>query len=237
MEIIPAIDIRDGRCVRLYQGDFNLQTVFGNDPVDFARKWESLGAPRLHVVDLDGAAKGAPQNWPVIREIVAAVKAPVELGGGLRDIEAIVRALDTGVQRVVLGTAAIEDPALVKEACRRFGPAVVVGVDARNGMASVKGWTDNTQMRPEDLVARMADLGVQRIIYTDISRDGTLEGPNFQALAQLKKTTTLPIIASGGVASVQHLEKLAALGMEGVIIGKAFYAGTLDAGEVLARKW
>lgn len=237
IEIIPAVDIKNGQCVRLYQGDFGRVTVFPGTPVEFAQRWQSLGAPRLHIVDLDGAATGMPQNWFVIEQIVAMAKIPIQVGGGLRDLETIEKALDMGVQRVVLGTAVIEHPQVVEYACKAFGAAIVIGVDARDGMVSVKGWTSESKMSPEELVSRMASLGAKRFIYTDISKDGTLKGSNFEALANLKKVTDLPIIASGGVSSIEHLERLAALDVEGVIIGRAFYSGELDPEEVLARKW
>lgn len=233
MEIIPAIDIRGGRCVRLYQGDYRLETVFPDTPVGFARKWEALGAPRLHVVDLDGAAAGEPRNWQVVGEIVNAVSAPVELGGGLRTLDTVKKALDMGVDRVVLGTAAIENPALIESACRRYGEAIVVGIDARNGRVSVKGWKVDSAVAAEELAGAMASLGAKRFIFTDISRDGALKGPNFEALAALTRAIALPVIASGGVSSLADLERLDKLGVEGAIIGKAFYTGALDAGEVL----
>lgn len=191
----------------------------------------------MHVVDLDGAAEGTPQNWPVIAQTVRAVKTPVELGGGLRRLDTIRKALDMGVQRVVLGTAAIEDPGLVAEACKTYGEAIVIGVDARGGVVSVKGWTAKSERRLEEMVSQMASLGAKRFIYTDISKDGTLKGPNFRALECLKKATPLPIIASGGVSTMGQLEKLAGLGMEGVIIGMAFYTGALNPEEILAREW
>lgn len=237
MEIIPAVDIKNGQCVRLYQGDFNQETVFGDTPVEFARRWESLGATRLHVVDLDGAAAGSPKNWTVVQQIVNGAGIPVELGGGLRDMENIKMALDTGVQRVVLGTAAIENPSLVERACKKFGAAIVVGVDARNGMVALKGWTFGSGVRAEDLISAMCGIGARRFIYTDISKDGTLTGPNFEALAELRKQTDRPVIASGGVSTIRHLEKLAELGVEGVIIGRAFYTGDLDPKQVMARQW
>lgn len=237
MEIIPAVDIKGGRCVRLYQGDFRQETVFPSTPLAFALRWQELGASRLHVVDLDGAAKGEPVNWPVVQQIVSNLKIPVQLGGGMRRLETVKKALDMGAQRVILGTVAIEDTGLVTEACARYGPAIIIGIDARDGIVSTRGWTTQSKMSAEELIVAMAALGAQRFICTDISTDGTLQGPNFEALAHLKKVTSLPLIASGGVSSLDHLEKLAALGVEGAIVGKAFYTGDLDPEKVLARKW
>lgn len=237
MEIIPAVDIKGGRCVRLYQGDFQQETIFSSSPLEFALRWQKLGASRLHVVDLDAAARGEPINWHVVQPIVSGLKIPIELGGGMRRLETIKKALDMGVQRVILGTAAIEDEGLVASACSKYGPAVIIGIDARDGIVSTKGWTARSRITPEELIHKMVPLGAQRFICTDIKTDGTLEGPNLKALASLKKVTSLPIIASGGVSSLEHLEKLAAMGMEGAIVGKAFYTGDLDPKEVLARKW
>ncbi len=189
------------------------------------------------MVDLDGAAAGEPRNWPVIEEIVASIKAPIELGGGLRTLDTIKKALDRGVQRVVLGTAAIENVSLVKQACATYGEAIVIGVDARDGLVSVKGWKSGSKITPEELIRSTAALGAKRFIFTDISQDGTLKGPNFAALTSIKKATPLPVIASGGVSKMEHLEKLAKLDVEGVIIGRAFYTGALDPAEVLGRKW
>ena len=237
MEIIPAVDIKGGRCVRLYQGDFQQETIFASSPLEFALRWQELGASRLHVIDLDAAATGEPVNWHVVQQIASNLKIPVQLGGGMRRLDTIKKALDMGVQRVILGTAAIEDAGLVAEACAKYGPAIIIGIDARDGIVSTKGWTAPSEMKAEELILKMAPLGAPRFICTDISRDGTLKGPNLRALAQLKKVTTLPLIASGGVSSLEHLKKLAALEMEGAIVGKAFYTGDLDPGEVLARKW
>lgn len=234
MEVIPAIDLRNGKCVRLYQGDYSQETVFSEDPVAVAQKWESLGASRLHIVDLDGAARGEPCNLTVVEGIVRAVGIPVQLGGGMRTIAAVESVLALGVKRAILGTAAVEEPELVAEACRRFGEAIIVGVDARNGYVATRGWKEGTRITAITLIKRMAALGVPRFIYTDAARDGTLTEPNFAAIVELLMETSLPIIAAGGIASVEHLKRLAALGVEGAIVGKALYAGSIDLREALA---
>lgn len=234
MEIIPAIDLKDGRCVRLYQGDFAQATVYGDDPVAMAKRWADLGATRLHVVDLDGAKNGRPVNTEAVLGIVHALKIPVQLGGGLRREEDINAALALGVERVILGTAAVEQADLVARVVARFGAQIVVGVDARDGMVATDGWTSTVQVRATDLVTHMADLGVRRVIYTDISRDGTLTEPNFAALGELIRPGGPAIIASGGIAATDHLRRLADLGAEGAIVGKALYTGAIDLSRALA---
>jgi phosphoribosylformimino-5-aminoimidazole carboxamide ribotide isomerase len=234
MEIIPAIDIRGGKCVRLYQGDYQQETVFSPDPVAVARQWQGLGAPRLHLVDLDGAASGEPGNLSVIQRIIVAVGLPIQMGGGLRRMEIVERLFGLGVKRVILGTAAVEDAKLVEEACRRFGDAIAVSIDARNGYAAIHGWRESSGIAAVELLRQMAALGVKRFIYTDIPQDGTLTAPNFKAIEELIGGTSLPIIAAGGIASLHHLERLAELGAEGAIVGKALYTGDIDLKEALA---
>ncbi len=234
MELIPAIDLKDGRCVRLYQGDFAQATVYGDDPVAMARRWADLGATRLHVVDLDGAKSGRPVNTDAILGIVRALKIPVQLGGGLRCEEDIVAALAMGVDRVILGTAAVEQADLVARMAARFGDQIIVGVDARNGLVATDGWTSTADVRATDLVDRVAALGVRRVIYTDISRDGTLTEPNFAALAELIRPDGPAIIASGGIAVTEHLLRLAKTGAEAAIVGKALYTGAIDLEQALA---
>lgn len=228
MEIIPAIDLKDGRCVRLYQGDFAQTTVYGDDPVAMARRWVDLGATRLHVVDLDGARSGRPTNTDAVLAIVQAAGVPVQLGGGLRREEDVVAALALGVERVILGTAAVEQTELVARLVARYGDRVIVGVDARNGMVATAGWTETADVRAVDLVHHVAELGVSRVVYTDISRDGTLTEPNFEALAELIQPDGPAIVASGGIATVAHLARLAAAGAESAIVGKALYDGKID---------
>lgn len=229
MEVIPAIDLKGGRCVRLYQGDFQRETVFSADPLAVAMDWQEQGAPRLHLVDLDGAAAGTPANQPVIAAIAARLSIPVQVGGGVRDRDTADRLLAAGAQRVVIGTAAIENPDLVANLCRDYGgDRVVVAVDARNGWVAIKGWTESSQVTALDLARQMAELGVPRLLYTDIARDGTLTAPNFAATAALAAQTGLAVQASGGVSTLEHIRELAQTGVEGAIVGTALYRGTLD---------
>lgn len=228
MEVIPAIDIKDGCCVRLYQGDFAQSTVYSEDPVEIAQRWVAQGATRLHLVDLDGALAGHPVNIDTIIAIVRAVPIPVQLGGGLRTETAAHAALALGVARVILGTAAIEDPEMIARLVARSGDAIVVGIDARDGLVKTAGWTEQIAIQATVLAKRMAAAGVKRLIYTDISRDGTLTEPNFAATAALVRTGGPAVIASGGVCRVEHLVRLAADGVEAAIVGKALYTGALD---------
>jgi phosphoribosylformimino-5-aminoimidazole carboxamide ribotide isomerase len=234
IEIIPAIDIRQGRCVRLYQGDYEQETVFSDDPVEVALQWQSLGIPRLHIVDLDGALSGEVYNLDIITEIASAVLVPTQLGGGIRSLKTIEQLLKAGIERVILGTAAVEDPTLIKQACQRFNDSIIVGIDARDGYISTHGWRKDTELRAIELAQSMVKLGVRRFIYTDINRDGTLTEPNFSATAELINAVRAPIIASGGVSSLNHLRMLRALGAEGAIVGKALYTGDIDLKEALA---
>jgi phosphoribosylformimino-5-aminoimidazole carboxamide ribotide isomerase len=228
MELIPAIDLKDGRCVRLFQGDFAQATVYGDDPAAMARRWAEQGATRLHVVDLDGARTGRPANTTAIQAIVQALTIPVQLGGGLRRLEDLQTARANGIARMILGTAAVATPELVRTAVERFGDQVIVGVDARDGWVATEGWTETARVRAVDLIAQAAALGVPRIVYTDISRDGTLTEPNFAALAEVIRPGGPAIIASGGIATLDHLLRLADIGAEAAIIGKALYAGMID---------
>ena len=234
MELIPAVDIRGGRCVRLYQGDYDRETVFSEDPAGMARHWERLGAPRLHVVDLDGARAGWPVNDRVIEELLSAIEIPVQVAGGIRQLDVIGRYLEMGADRVVLGTAAVHDQPLVSRACDMFPGSVVVAVDARRGRVATAGWREASGETPEGLMRRLAELGVPRFIFTDISRDGTLRGPNFAAIRRLVRAFRTPVIASGGVTTVEHLRRLTKLGVEGAIVGRALYDGGLELGEALA---
>ncbi len=240
MEVIPAIDLRGGAVVRLLQGNYDRQTTFGGDPVGVARGFEADGAPRIHVVDLDGAREGRRTQAAEVRSVAAAVGIPIELGGGLRSPEDIAEALADGVDRVVLGTAAVEQPALIEQALVAHGPErIVVGIDARDGIASVSGWTESGSIPATDLLDRMADLGVRRFIYTDITRDGTLTSPNFSAVGDMVERAEAAggarVIASGGIAEIDHLRTLANLGAEGAIIGVAIYLGTLDLAAAVAE--
>ena len=234
MEVIPSIDLKSGRCVRLYQGDYAKETVFSDDPLGTAQRWESLGASRLHVVDLDGAAGGQPRHLSVIAQIAATLRIPVQVGGGIRRMETIEQYVKAGVKRVVLGTAAVENPDLVREACQVFGEAIVLGVDARDGFVAVRGWKDKTTVLAADMIRQMEALGARRFIYTDVARDGTLTEPNFQAISELMTKARSPIIASGGVTSIDHLVRLSQLGVEGAIIGRALYTGDILLDRALA---
>ncbi|MCC7364338.1 MAG: 1-(5-phosphoribosyl)-5-[(5-phosphoribosylamino)methylideneamino]imidazole-4-carboxamide isomerase [Dehalococcoidia bacterium] len=232
-EVIPAIDLRGGRCVQLVQGDYSRETQYSNDPVAMAQQWQDLGAPRLHVVDLDGAKQGYPFNRDDIAAICRAVELPVEVSGGIRNLEAVRDAMHYGAQRVQLGSAAVRDPDLVRAACSEFPGRIVVAIDARNGEVMTDGWLKGSGIQLADLVRQMVDLGVPRIMFTDISRDGVLAGPNFDTTAELVRTAGVPIVASGGVSSVGHIRKLASIGCEGAIVGTALYEGTLDLREAL----
>jgi phosphoribosylformimino-5-aminoimidazole carboxamide ribotide isomerase len=233
MEIIPAIDLRNGKCVRLYQGDYSRETVFNENPLDVALKWQSLGAPRIHIVDLDGAAAGEVVNLDIIETIASAVQVPVQLGGGIRSLETIISVLKLGVDRVILGTVAVENPELVEEACRKYAESIIVSIDARDGQVSTRGWLQESRLRALDLAEEMKKLGVLRLIYTDIERDGTLSGPNYRALSELVTGIDLPVIAAGGVSSIENLEKLKEIGVEGAIIGQALYTGNIDLKQAL----
>jgi len=234
IEVIPAIDLREGKCVRLYQGDYSQETVFSDDPVEIALHWQSLGAPRLHIVDLDGAAKGEVYNLDIIKEMASALLIPIQLGGGIRQPEIIEELLRAGVERVILGTAAVEDRDLVKKACHSFGESIVVGLDAREGHIAIRGWQQDTELETVEFARSMIDLGVKRFIYTDISRDGTLTEPNFTGVFELINATKLPIIASGGISSLTHLTVLKQLGVEGAIVGRALYTGDINLKQALA---
>lgn len=233
MLIIPAIDIRRGRCVRLLQGDYDRETVYDDDPVAVAKRWAELGAERLHVVDLDGAAGDGPVNLDVVARIVAAVSIPVQVGGGLKRWEHVAEALALGAERVILGTAAIENKGLVERAVAENSEAVVVGIDARDGLVSTRGWREASRVRALELAREMVALGVRRLVYTDISRDGTLTEPNFQATAELVAAVAVPVIASGGVAALDHVRRLARSGVEGAIIGRALYTGHVNLTDAL----
>ena len=234
IEIIPAIDLRQGKCVRLYQGDYEQETVFSYDPVEVALEWQSLGAPRLHVVDLDGAATGELCNLDIITEVASAILVPTQLGGGIRQLETVEQLLRAGIERVILGTAAVEDRELVTEACRNFGESIIVGIDAKEGHIAIRGWRQQTELEAVEFIKSMVELGVKRFIYTDITRDGTLTEPNFAAIFELVNTVRLPIIAAGGISSLNHLIMLKKLGVEGAIVGKALYTGDINLKQAIA---
>lgn len=234
MEIIPAIDLKNGKCVRLYQGDYSKETVFSDDPVATALKWQEKGARWLHLVDLDGAAAGEVRNSEAIRNIVRNTQLNVELGGGIRREEVVEQLIKLGVKRVILGTVAVEQSELTRRIIKRFGSAIVVGIDARDSYVTTHGWLKISTMTVLELSLMMASIGAQRIIYTDVKRDGTLTEPNYETTAELVKSLKIPVVASGGISSPEHIRKLAALGVEGAIIGKALYTGDIDLAEALA---
>jgi phosphoribosylformimino-5-aminoimidazole carboxamide ribotide isomerase len=233
MEILPAIDLKGGKCVRLYQGDYTQETVFSEDPVAMARQWQAQGARKLHVIDLDGAASGQPKNLSIIEAIVKQTGLPVQLGGGIRDEATVKKLLDIGIQRVILGTVAIETPGLVKELCHKFSQAIIVGIDARDGFVATRGWKQDTTVTVLKLAQDMVRLGAQRILYTDIKRDGTLTEPNYQVITNLLNKVKLHIIAAGGISAISHLQELKKLGVEGAVIGKALYTGNISLREAL----
>jgi phosphoribosylformimino-5-aminoimidazole carboxamide ribotide isomerase len=236
MDIIPAIDLLNGQCVRLYQGDYSQSQVFDENPVAVAQAWVEQGATRLHLVDLDGAKVGHPVNQEAIAAIVQAVDVPVQVGGGLRDRPSVDQLLDLGVQQVILGTVAVEQPQLVADLCQALPQRIIVGIDARNGKVATRGWLETSEVDAIDLVARMAAAGASAIIYTDIHRDGTLQGPNCEALREVAIASPVPVIASGGISRVGDLLSLLALeslGVTGVIVGRALYTGALTLPEAL----
>ena len=237
MIIYPAIDIRGGRCVRLTEGRFDAETVFADDPAEMALKWAGLGAEFLHLVDLDGALAGEGKNVPVIQRILKSVSIPVQLGGGIRNLETIEKLLELGVTRLILGSAAVKNPELVAEACKKYPGHIAVGIDAKNGEVAIEGWGQGSGVAATELAKKMASFGVETIIYTDISRDGMLSGVNVEATAALARACGVPIIASGGVASLDDIRRVTAVegdGVQGCIIGKAIYTGAVDLKEALA---
>jgi len=234
--VIPAIDLREGRCVRLHQGRSDRETVFSDDPVAVARGWKDLGAPRLHVVDLDGAFAGEPKQSALVTKIVAAVApVPVELGGGLRDLRAVEAALETGVHWAVVGTRAALDRVFLREVCRRHAGRIIVAVDARGARVAIKGWTEVVEETVAEVGARARDAGAAALLYTDVSRDGTETGPNLEETDNLARQVAMPILASGGVGRVEDLRRLAAIpGVVGAIVGRALYTGAIDLREASA---
>ena len=237
MIVIPAIDLKEGKCVRLEQGLMERDTVFCDNPAEQAMEWERQGAELLHIVDLDGAFAGAPKNRGAIEAIVKALTIPTQLGGGIRDIPTIEAYLSLGIGRVILGTAAQRNPALVEEACRLFPGRVVVGIDAKDGMVAVQGWAEVTGVTAIELARKFEGFGVAAIIYTDISRDGMMQGPNIAATRELAESITIPVIASGGVSSLADIENLLDIessGVAGVVTGKAIYTGAIKLADAVA---
>ena len=237
MIVIPAIDLKNGSCVRLEQGLMEKDTVFNDNPGAQARVWQDQGAQLLHIVDLDGAFAGEPKNRSAIEAIVGALSIPTQLGGGIRDLATIEAYLDMGIDRVIIGTAAQRNPELVQEACVRFPGRIVVGIDAKNGMVAVQGWAEVTGVTATELAKKFEGFGVSAIIYTDISRDGMMGGPNIEATCALAEAISIPVIASGGVSSLQDIRNLMAVeksGVTGVITGKAIYTGAINLAEAIA---
>jgi phosphoribosylformimino-5-aminoimidazole carboxamide ribotide isomerase len=236
--LYPAIDIRGGKCVRLIQGDYNQETVYNDSPLEAALAWAEQGGKWIHLVDLDGAKAGEPVNHQLIGDIARSVKVPVQTGGGLRTVENVERLLSLGVSRVIIGTAAIEDRPFVEEVLRRFGEQVAIGIDARNGYVATRGWLETSEVKAEELAVQLAELGAKTFIFTDISRDGMMQGPNVEAIVRLAQVSGQSVIASGGVSRYEDLDALAAhadKGVAGAIIGKALYTGSIELAEAHRR--
>jgi phosphoribosylformimino-5-aminoimidazole carboxamide ribotide isomerase len=236
MIIYPAIDIKDGKCVRLVQGRFDDMTVYSENPVEMALKWEKAGAEYLHVIDLDGARTGETKNIDIIGEIASKVQIPLQSGGGIRTIKTIREMLNRGVQRVILGTAAVRDRKLVEEAVSLYGDRIAIGIDAKDGKVAIEGWEKTSEYTSVIFAKKMQDIGVKTIIYTDISRDGMLTGPNLKGMEEMAKELDIEVIASGGVSSYQDVDDLRKTGVSGVIIGKAIYTGAIDLEKLFKNK-
>jgi phosphoribosylformimino-5-aminoimidazole carboxamide ribotide isomerase len=237
LQVIPAIDIINGRCVRLVRGDYDQETVYSDNPVEMALKWQEQGASRLHIVDLDGARMGAPHNIKTVQKIAEALTIPVQLGGGIRTLEKAKRVIDAGVDRVIVGTSVALDNDLADEMFGYLGETAILDVAALNGYVAVRGWQARTEERAVDFAKRMLDYGAKRIIFTDIDRDGMLQGVNTYAIERMLREVNVPVIASGGVGSIEDIKRLAALeesGLEGVILGKALYTGAVELTDALA---
>lgn len=232
MILFPAIDIRDGKCVRLIQGDYGKQQTFG-DPVEMAKKWEEAGAKFLHIVDLDGALVGETKNLSAIQLILDTIHIPIQLGGGIRSLEKVERLMEMGVSRVILGSAALRDEQFLDEALETYGSAIAVSIDAKNGFVATDGWTKTSEVEALAFAKKLEEKGCQTIVYTDIAKDGMLSGPNFSELEKINWETTMDVIASGGVSSLEDLRKLKALNMYGAIIGKAIYTGKINLEQAL----
>lgn len=234
MILFPAIDIRDGKCVRLTQGDYSKEKIYSDSPAAMAAQWEQQGAEYIHTVDLDGAKSGKSQNLAYIREIAEKTAIPVQVGGGIRSLQIIEQYMQAGVARVIIGTAAINDKAFLKEAVKLFGDGIAVSIDARKGYVATDGWTETSTVKAIDLVRELEEIGVSTIVYTDIMKDGMLQGPNFEELEAINQATSMDVIASGGISSKADIDRLKTLDLYGAIIGKALYDGTIDFREVMA---
>ncbi|HZW67189.1 MAG TPA: 1-(5-phosphoribosyl)-5-[(5-phosphoribosylamino)methylideneamino]imidazole-4-carboxamide isomerase [Pseudogracilibacillus sp.] len=233
MIIFPAIDILNGKCVRLIQGDYNKEVIYDDSPVDMAKQWEAKGAEFIHIVDLDGAKTGKSINEQIIIDIAKAVTVPIQVGGGIRSMETVKTYLDSGVNRVIVGTAAIEDEAFLQEAVEKYGERIVVSLDAKEGFVATEGWTDTSNVRALDIVKDLEKLGVKTIVYTDIAKDGMLQGPNLEEQSAMNEATAVDVIASGGVTTREDVDNLKALNMYGAIVGKALYDGKITFEELI----
>ena len=233
MRIYPAIDIKDGNCVRLLQGRFSDVTVYGNDPAEVAKRWEAEGGEYIHVVDLDGALKGRGVNSEVIKKICSTVNVPVQTGGGIRTMEDVEYMLQCGIERVIIGTSAVRDKEFVKRAVEKYGKKIVIGIDAKDSMVAIEGWEEVSTFKAVDFAKEMEKIGVSTIVYTDIATDGTLKGPNLEAMKEMVENTSLDVIASGGVGNADHIKALVPTGVEGAIVGRALYTGDVDLKEII----
>ncbi len=236
MMIIPAVDIKTGKCVRLLQGRMQDETIFSENPAAMAQKWAEAGAKLIHVIDLDGAFAKHPQNLDAIRKILGHVDVPIQLGGGIRNLETIRMLMDLGIQRVIIGTEAVQNPEFVKEACKEYPNQIILGIDARNGLVAIDGWSQTTRVTAIELACQFENCGLVAINFTDIHRDGMLTGPNIEEIKALAEKIDIPIVASGGVSTLTDIQKLLALrsvGVTGVIVGKALYSGSLDLKEAI----
>ncbi len=235
-EVIPAVDIKNGKCVRLYQGRADMEKVYFENPVDVAKRWEELGASRIHVVDLDGAFEGIPKNISIVERIVKTLSVPVQFGGGVRTVEALDRLFGIGVDRVIIGTVAIENGELFEKMLKRHPGRLIIGIDAKNGLVTTRGWVNVTEIKATALAKEFDSLPIWGFVYTDISRDGTLTSPNFEEIEKLASSVKHPVIASGGVSSIEDLEKLSRINnVAGAIVGKALYEGKIDLRKAIKR--
>ena len=233
MILFPAIDIRDGKCVRLIQGDYDQEVIYHDSPSEMAKEWEKQGATYIHVVDLDGARSGNALNRTAIREIVRSVSIPVQVGGGVRDMGSVEAHINSGVSRVIIGTAAIEKPQFVEKAVASYGEKIAVSIDARNGLVATNGWTETSDVKAVDLLNRLAKVGIETVVYTDILKDGMMQGPNFDELRLMNDASKIDIIASGGVSTENDVKRLEQMGLYGAIIGKALYEGSISLEQLL----
>jgi phosphoribosylformimino-5-aminoimidazole carboxamide ribotide isomerase len=233
-EVIPAIDILNGKCVRLKQGRYDAETIYSENPLEIAEKWKSMGAKRLHIVDLDGARTGIPKNVNIIKSINKEVKIPIQVGGGIRNFDLIKDLIDSGLDRIILGTTAVKNPNLLATVCEKFHNQIAVSIDAKGSYAASEGWTQVSKKDIFTLAKEAVELGVRRFIYTDISRDGMLEGPNFEGIKNFASSIDVPVIASGGVTTQEDIQKLKEIGVEGCIVGKALYEGKIKLEEILS---